>query len=76
MTLDPVTRIEVYYAIESAFASPPVRPTDLIDTARSHSARTAVLDALAELPADHVFVRLRDVWTFFPTMPTGAVGDL
>lgn len=76
MTIEPVTRIEMYYAIESAFASPPVTTEELSRAAHAHSARAELLTALAGLPAGHVFPRLRDVWEFYPDMATGAVGDL
>lgn len=76
MTIDPVTRIELYYAIENAFASPPVRAADLLAAAREHSARPDIISVLSDLPEDQVFKRLRDVWEHYPDMPTGSVEEL
>lgn len=76
MTTEPVTRIELYYAIENAFATPPAHTADLLAAARSHGVRREVIDALSTLPDGHLFPRIRDVWEYYPDMPTGAVGDL
>jgi len=76
MISDPVTRIELYYAIENAFISPPVDAAALIAAAREHHARPEIFDALGKLPEGEPFRRLRDVWEHFPGMPTGAVDTL
>lgn len=76
MTNDPVTRIELYYAIENAFSSPPVHAATLIAAAREHHARPEIIEALGDLPEGQPFKRLRDVWEHFPDMPTGAVDTL
>lgn len=74
MSPEPVTRIEIYYAIEHAFADPPVHSENLLAQAATHNARVEVLDCLRTLPTGHLFPRIRDVWEFFPSMPTGAIG--
>lgn len=76
MTSDPVTRIEVYYAIEEAFATPPVSSPDLLGAARRHGAREDILNVLVQLPQDRAFRAVREVWEFFPNMPTGSVDEL
>lgn len=72
MTAEPVTRVEIYYAIEDVFATPPVRAADILAAARTRGLREEVLDALGTLPADQPFQRLRDLWQYYPDMPTGA----
>jgi hypothetical protein len=67
-----VTRIEVYYAIEKAFASAPLEREDLISAAREHGGRPELLETLAQLPERRRFARLRDLWEHFPDMPTGS----
>ncbi|WP_431792056.1 DUF2795 domain-containing protein [Microbacterium paraoxydans] len=76
MTSDPVTRIEVYYAIEEAFAKPPVSSSDLLGAARRHGAREDILKVLDLIPEDQSFRAVRQVWEFFPDMPTGSVDEL
>lgn len=76
MANDPVTRIELYYAIENAFTSPPTDAAVLIAAAREHHARPEIIDVLGNLPEGEQFRRLRDVWEHFPDMPTGAVDTL
>ena len=71
MTSPIVTRIELYYAVEQAFAAAPVQRTDLIDVARARGVRAEVIDALANLPDDIRFAHMRDLWPHYPGMPTG-----
>jgi hypothetical protein len=76
MDAKPVTRIEVYNAVADAFLSPPVAPPDLIVAANRHGARTEVVNTLAQLPHDKTFRALREVWQYYPQMPTGSIEDL
>jgi hypothetical protein len=76
MTTESVTRVELYYAIEDAFDAPPVSASDLMVTAGQHHARIEVLNALAQLPHDRSFRHLREVWDYYPEMPTGSMAGL
>lgn len=72
MSAPTVTRIELYYAVEQAFAAAPVRREDLIDTARLRGVRAEVIDTLAKLPDDVRFNHMRELWPHYPGMPTGS----
>ncbi len=68
---DPVTRVEVAGAVETAFVvSDQPRRTDLLTAARAVGARSAVVRLLERLP-ERAYGNLRDIWPHLPATPIG-----
>jgi hypothetical protein len=66
----PVTRVEIADHLETAFAGGPVGRQDLVATAVATTARTAVVEVLASLPARQ-YSQLRQLWEDLPEVPIG-----
>jgi hypothetical protein len=66
--MDTVNRTEIADCIEQRFVGTPVSPTDLIEYAAEHGARTPVLQALERLHA-HDYRELRELWEELSDVP-------
>lgn len=63
-----VSRTEIAECVEGAFAQGPLSPTDLIEFAADHGARSPVVQVLSRLdrPSYH---ELRDLWSELRDVP-------
>lgn len=65
---NPVTRMEILDAIDTAFTSKPTSKAHILATAEDSRARAELVALLRDLP-DRSFYDVRELWNYLPDVP-------